>query len=284
MSKAQLPPPRRYFFFAWLSLVLMSSDLAGADCRIPSGPEFDFARVIVAQNARPLLKYLQMQDACESLNPKVNRTLAQARSEITKRGERLYFYEIDSQIQRTDEALSWRPGSSDIEKAYVQRLRGIAKISDPVRRMTEAYLAMNQFRGKYQPYEWDGLPSPGKTLLKAAKSGSGGVCRDFASLLTWSLHHVARGPAGHAHFSVHTKHIPRHALVTVRLFHSPGSRSEKDRLFSLDPTNYQRFTPLPVPDLRASTDTLLKRFESCSRVVRCLSEKAFREHKFGSAK
>ncbi|MGZ3723909.1 MAG: hypothetical protein ACXVA9_13290, partial [Bdellovibrionales bacterium] len=226
---------------------------------------------ILAEKSPRLVQRVQRGGACYYLDLYKNSILKNARKVARERPEEMRKADIETEVFNTYTSIGWKPGSSEIEKKYLQEVSRISQETDPIARIKAVYQMVNQYRGVYKDYEWDGLPNPGKTLRKAASTGSGGVCRDFSSLLVWSLNKVARGPAGVAQFSVQTKHIPRHALVTVRLFQQPGVRSDNDKRFGLDPTNYARFNPLPLPDLQSSDEVIDQRHERCEAIRKCMS-------------
>lgn len=259
-------------------LLLIGSSLR-ADCvsEIRGEHEFDFASVIFSEkDTTRLSQRVQLRSACEYFDLRKNHILYKSRKEANQ-SEQNRQRDVYSEVAVTRDAIGWRPGSSAVEKTYSGKIQNVALEPNPVLRMKAVYQLVNQYRGTYKPYEWDGWPSPGKTLTKAASTGSGGVCRDFSSLLVWSLNQVARGPAGRAEFSVQTKHLPEHALVTVRLFREPGARSDADQRFSLDPTNYLRFTPLPLPDLESPDEVLRDKFDRCQALYKCMSVLDFPE-------
>jgi hypothetical protein len=248
------------------------SPLTPADCvsGTQGDHEFDFARVIfLEKDSSRLAQSDQMQGACNYMDLSKNTILSEARAELPTRD----YQEMDvqSEIQRTHDAIVWTPDTSDIEQAYVRKIKKIGEEPNPVLRIKNIYNLVNAHRGTYKLYDWDGQPNPGKTLLKAATTGSGGVCRDFSSLLVWSLNQVTKFHSDDAEYSVQTKHLPNHALVTVRLFRTPGARSESDLRFALDPTNYPSFTPLPLPDLESPRTIVDQNLDRCQGIYRCMA-------------
>lgn len=88
-----------------------------------------------------------------------------------------------------------------MQRAYAKRLASIAEIRDPIVRIRAVYSLVLKYQGAYD--SWGGFPNsvtglvffsitPQNTINNAAWRGSGGVCRQFAQLLHWSLQQVAR--------------------------------------------------------------------------------------------
>lgn len=191
---------------------------------------------------------------------------------------------------------------SETQKEFKKRLERIKAKRDRYERIRDVYALVSEFQGKYdyralnefaltRSYLW---LTPAETLDSAKDTGYGGICRNFATLLYWSLLQVAR-PMGsdsmaldESSFSAElmTGPVPlrdgsrgEHAWVRVNLpfrkADGPGLRFES---VDLDTTFYpNEFAPL-IPRLSGvSAEERAGIMTACERVRRCLFEARIHE-------
>jgi hypothetical protein len=194
---------------------------------------------------------------------------------------------------------------SSLQKQFMAQLEAIKSIHNPMDRIQKVYELVGKNQGHYD-YDTMGdrtmssgfgffAETPNNVLNNAETRGTGGVCRDFASLLQWSLLQVARdsdsrsGPLGPHDFSsdfiandITTLDGRRggHAWVRVHLpqYNNRGKLIGFNN-FDLDTTWYPKiFSPL-FPRLSGlSEQTRIKATLQCNEIVECLSQQAFQSY------
>jgi hypothetical protein len=249
-----------------------------SDCleTVPASSTFDFARAILNLSDGIVLKQRLMADACVEFqsNPKdkvhLNELLADARSSSNLNKAASGALSAVAQINS-----SAGLGDSPIEKQYKSELAEIAGVQNVNDRMRRVYILAQKYQGKWDldsHKEGSGIfggKTPGEVIKDANSTGTGGICRDFSTLLVWSLNQVRQSPQNHYPDYVATATaIPGHAIVTVSML-EPIQHSVKSR-FTLDPTNQKEFTPSPIWDLHSKQDKMDDYLNQCMEIRRCL--------------
>lgn len=185
---------------------------------------------------------------------------------------------------------------SETQREYKQKLEAIKSIQNPMVRIQKVYELASSYqgipdletlgaradrRGKYLL-----ALTPNNLLDSAKEEGSAGVCRQFASLLYWSLLQVSRwrdsssAALSEADFSPElifaNSTAGPHAWVRVNL---PKRDESTHRILfeqlDLDTTWYPKhFTPLMPRKQGLSAETRRKNLEQCNHVLACLTKKA----------
>lgn len=261
------------------SIVLFACLWASAhECakHIPKDGAFDFAHTVLKMKLPDSERHRMFSQACEEFVLGEKSLLKVGRLELQKvkrleRAGHKYVLPFLAQIN----AIWSELGDSKVEQEYKTKLNELAKIEDPDERIRRVYLLAIQYQGNWVPHNRKGsgilgMKKPADVLKDSEEMGTGGVCRDFSSLLTWSLNEVSRAPVGIARqeFLAEFTYYPGHAIVTVKRFEDPNSRLAK--VYSLDPTNYSEFVPIPYPDVDSPEETFRKRYDACIAVRQCV--------------
>lgn len=261
---------------------------------VPDTPDFAFSRVILDSNQSRSEISQALGDACRELDTS---TWEGKFSQRTHRGLNTTVKVFTPVIDFLSFGSSSFTilGNSEVERRFKAELATIKKIQDPIHRIQATYEMVVKYQGEYD-YDNDGNPgggglftSPKDIILKADEQGAGGVCRDFAKLLYWSLQQVQR-PEGATSsfnaldtnsFSVSSKMGAgsvdgkgyAHAWLRINLPHRRNGHLEFER-FDIDTTWYsKRFTPL-LPRHQGWSDQNLSRMQSqCRRVKECVDER-----------
>lgn len=188
--------------------------------------------------------------------------------------------------------------SSDKQREFKRQLDRIRVNPNPVERVRLVHELVVRTQGKYDlkngglDSAWSGWliawQEPGNLINSAEKTGSAGVCREFASLLQWSLLQVARHPDSKGmalsptDFSSEFMYAkvpgPKgwddgwgHAWVRVNLprFNSQGALEAFDR-FDIDSTVYPQFSPLYPRRTGISNEKRIELLEQCKEIQECL--------------
>lgn len=180
---------------------------------------------------------------------------------------------------------------SETQRAYMAALRKIKTIPDPMERIRRTYDLAVRHSGRYDEETLGlktikrgylfGAHTPGNLVGSAKETGSIGVCREYAALLSWSLTQVARhtgskrwdlGPTDFGVSSVPGQ-VPGggHVWVRVRLpEHDRRGRLVGFVTFDLDTTWYGDFTPLFPRRTGMSETTRRRALDQCLEAIRCL--------------
>lgn len=176
-------------------------------------------------------------------------------------------------------------------RAYMRALTKISSIKNPVERIAQTYRLAVINSGEYD-HETRGNNTlfsgfifgayrPENLLKNSRDRGTIGVCREFATLLKWSLLQVARHPHSKSpalestDFSAKTVSgntpVGQHAWVRINLpIHKKG-RLIGFTHFDIDTTWYPDFTPL-FPRRSGVSDKNLRRLRrECDEISNCLS-------------
>lgn len=181
------------------------------------------------------------------------------------------------------------------QKEFLTQLNVIKKNPDPMDRIRQVYQLVVETQGKYD-YDSEGhknmssgffifTEAPGNIINNAEKRGTGGVCRDFASLLQWSLLQVSRyegsksSALGESDFSSDfiSGTVPEggHAWVRVNMPQFNKGRITGFNTFDLDTTWYQTFSPLFPRNSGLSQANREKAINQCHQISQCLSKKIY---------
>lgn len=176
-------------------------------------------------------------------------------------------------------------------RAYMKALASIRQIENPVERINQTYhlAAINSgdydhgTMGKKTWYSGFifGAYRPENLLQNSQDRGTVGVCREFATLLRWSLLQVSRHPKsnssalGPMDFSAEivsgATPVGGHAWVRVNLPVIKNGRLINFTRFDIDTTWYPQFTPL-FPRRSGVSDKNLRRLrQECDEVASCLN-------------
>lgn len=184
---------------------------------------------------------------------------------------------------------------SQKQKSFRAELEKIKQIPNSMDRIKQVYDLVVRTQGHYDDDNMGKknvltgkvifTDAPSNIINAAEKTGTGGVCRDFASLLQWSLLQVARGPHSKNSalepndFSSEfiTGYVPvnggtgGHAWVRVHLpqYNSTGQLTGFNN-FDLDTTFYSDFSPL-FPRLSGlSPENQQRAVRECTQIISCL--------------
>lgn len=136
--------------------------------------------------------------------------------------------------------------------------------------MQAVYTLAQRYQGAYDKARISGgsNTSPSGTLIRSATTGKGGVCRDFSTLLVWSINQLKTGANSEEQLSPAIEFSRNHVLVTVKL---TSKQFPQSQVFSLDPTKDKTFNPIPVPDLSISSNMLKSQLDRCTNILRCVA-------------
>lgn len=183
---------------------------------------------------------------------------------------------------------------SEAQRKFQARLDEIKKIENPMDRVRKTYELVAKTQGFYDTqnmYEARNL-SPGNLIDRAAEKGSAGVCRDFASLLQWSLLQVAKHPSSKSDtlgpndfsskFTVGDvpgvggwRNGSGHAWVRVNLPQFENGQLKRFNTFDVDTTLYpQKFTPLMPRRSGLTPENKFNFLSECKQVSSCLANRA----------
>lgn len=234
----------------------------------PKHQSFSFLHAIFFQNAPPHEKLNQLEQACDQFVLPKNKRLLEARGELKKmqsnkdlnQAVRDSFQDLVEDVTKTETA------AHPLMQKYYQELIALNRYQDPYERMKQIYNLVIRSQGRYMPTKKRDSQSEvtlsrvADTLIRAATTGEGGVCRDFAVLLAWSLNQANRDTNGNTLFLARLEDLFTHVVVTV---------ATDQGEFSLDSTQFATFNPLPVPDLDSPASHLQKRANACHKVAEC---------------
>jgi hypothetical protein len=176
-------------------------------------------------------------------------------------------------------------------RAYMKALSKIRRLKNPIERISQTYRLAAINSGEYDhatmgKKTWYtgfvfGAYRPENLLKNSRDRGTVGVCREFATLLKWSLQQVARHPdstsmaLGPSDFSAEivggSTPVGGHAWVRVNIPVIRNGRLVDFTHFDIDTTWYPEFTPL-FPRRSGVSDQNLRRLRrECEEITNCLS-------------
>jgi hypothetical protein len=188
---------------------------------------------------------------------------------------------------------------SEFQKKFGKELEEIRRIEAPIDRIQKVYELVSRFQGRYDPDSGSSNTLSGLVIATSAAPnvlnnsearGTGGVCRDFANLLHWSLQQVARAPSSKSQAlgpndfssSFTTGFVPTskdgwkrmggHAWVRVHLPEHDGSgRLREFRNFDLDTTYFPGvFAPLFPRRSGVTAENRTRIEKECREIALCL--------------
>lgn len=182
---------------------------------------------------------------------------------------------------------------SAVQRAYKREVELIKAYDDPYVRIKKAYELAVSYQGAYD-YDENGKPAgggyvfpPSKLIDEASRKESAGVCRDFASLLYWTLMKVNMSnsarenyngmlrpgsftPGYESGFSWTDGITPSgHAWIRVTIAKDVNG-STRFESFDLDTTWYENFSPIPVRHVKRSDRDLNAMLSRCEQIRNCL--------------
>lgn len=183
---------------------------------------------------------------------------------------------------------------TELQKSFQKELDRIKKIKNPMDRVKQVYDLVVRTQGFYDQEKsvfrtlGNGkvifAETPENLINSAEKYGTAGVCREFASLLQWSLLQVARHPdskgvaLGPNDFSSEfiNGQVPAggHAWVRVHLpKYSKEGQIQSFNNFDLDTTLYSEFSPLyPRRSGVTPAERRALRYQ-CDEIMECLMDR-----------
>ncbi len=164
-----------------------------------------------------------------------------------------------------------RLDDSAVEKEYQAALDRIRLTPHRAERVKQVFQLARKYQGQGDPENPLQYLHPGRILRRAAAGEPGGVCREFAVLLYWSLLQVARpeGAKLEQEFTPEIRYGATHWWVRV---HFPKSKGQKLESFNIDTTDYLSFVPLqPRQDKELMRWVPLKK-NWCQKTIRCLRD------------
>lgn len=168
---------------------------------------------------------------------------------------------------------------SDAQLRYRAHLNMIRKIKDPYQRIYRVFNLARASQGEYKPI-LNLIRNPGQIIDAAAAGKPGGICREFALLLSFSLKWVARpdgdtipahGGLGPNSFNVSVKYSMQHAWVRVHLPRYEGNRLVGFDRFDLDSTWHDKFIPLNPRRTGEERVSLQNKYNRCMKATECVN-------------
>lgn len=267
-------------------LVALIHVQAFAACEVPASSDWAFARALFKSDMTLIEKRSALVDACSELS----RQWSSGEYVQTPQTVPYLALRAISSVwltYRTAASAFTILGGTEVQDAFKARLQEIRKDPRPLNRIQQVYEAVLYYQGDIQGTFT--LDNPGQMLDRVRQTGVGGTCRDFATLLYWSLLQVARpngyesqlGELDENSFSVdmptgvgnQNGKWSREVHVWVRV-NVPKRRNGQLSFesYDLDTTNYRsRFTPLMVRFQGVSDVELSRLHGRCMEILECLN-------------
>jgi hypothetical protein len=193
---------------------------------------------------------------------------------------------------------------TEFQKTFVRRLEQVKKINNPLQKMAATYILADDFNGSYNPkilrllgntsaisispealsqigsekigyLTSTDIPTPLAVVARAGRTGSGGVCSDFAALLAWSLNSVGNTsiaggfPEQAGGFRAVIAQGMNHAWVRV-YYRTPDNKTV---MFDFDPTFYEeQAVPLLSRSRTMTSAQERKNFNAqCTQIKACIA-------------
>jgi hypothetical protein len=163
---------------------------------------------------------------------------------------------------------------NDVLAEYAQKLWAIKAITNRYERIKQVYLLVNQYQGKYEHNANFSLilANPKDTLERSARTSYGGICRQFAELLHWSLDQVAEPFNYTKDDTYYTKIVTSWNHMWVRVY-LPTVHDGKNYVDTIDLDNTDHpdsYVPLRSR-IRIVEAKRKQIYEQCQRIQTCLA-------------
>lgn len=267
--------------FSIVASLDMSSARAADACFAKRLPIFQ----IIGKSETFLEKFNQVNTVCEELE----REELMAPESIADKAFGLFAGHFAvSFTQGNAYAAFAKLGGSPAQNNYRKELDRIRQIPNPLERIRKVYALAASVSGSYDHETmgnralggagWVGGHMPGHLIDHATKTGSIGVCREYAALLGWSLLQVARHPSsksmalGPTDFSASYRYGNvggGHAWVQAHLPQFDRGRINGFVDIDLDTTWYSTFVPL-FPRRALSAKTRERAIRECHEIIACM--------------
>lgn len=163
----------------------------------------------------------------------------------------------------------------DVRRDFSDQLKAIRSIKNRYERIHQTYRLVNQYQGKYDRTSKMPILStnPKDTLERSAETSYGGVCRQFAELLKWSLNQVNHQDSDviNETFTATIASSWDHMWVRVKLPSENGNGFSEETI-DLDNTDFPRIF-VPLRSRTALSEDDRRAFDQqCHRIHSCLRE------------
>jgi hypothetical protein len=167
---------------------------------------------------------------------------------------------------------------SPAQRRYKAQLEMIKRIRDPHERVIRVFNLARASQGSYGPII-NLIRNPGQIIDAAASGEVGGICREFAVLLAFSLRWVARpygvqaptfGGLGDHAFNATVVYSARHAWVRVSMAKMQNGRQVGIEQFDLDSTWHDVYSPLNPRRTGERRSSVGEKYKLCMRASSCL--------------
>lgn len=175
-----------------------------------------------------------------------------------------------------------RMDSTPLQRKYMAEIKKIRRIENTMERVRQAYMLASRHSGKYDDstlgmatLKSGGVvfgETPENLLNNFEKRGTVGVCREFASLLNWTLEQITRSPqTGKIEFKTQTVggKLPggRHEWVRVRFAQFGWAPVDFD-------TTYNQGQFIPLAPRREGLDISIRQraYRECTEIIDCIEQ------------
>ncbi|MBY0516715.1 MAG: hypothetical protein K2P81_07400 [Bacteriovoracaceae bacterium] len=177
-------------------------------------------------------------------------------------------------------ALAENLTGSPAQREYRAHLEMIKRIKDPHERLIRTWNLAKSHQGEYGPIV-NLLRNPGQIIDAAAEGKRGGICREFALLLAFSLRWVARpygveapqfGGLGPYAFNATIRYSMRHAWVRVNMDKFENGKRVGLQTFDLDTTWHDVFAPLNPRRTGEERWEIAEKSRRCLKAIECVNK------------
>ncbi len=168
---------------------------------------------------------------------------------------------------------------SPAQRRYKAHLEMIKRIKDPHERIIRVFNLARASQGSYGPII-NLIRNPGQVIDAGAAGEAGGICREFAVLLAFSLRWVARpygvqaptfGGLGENAFNATVVYSARHAWVRVSMAKMQNGRQVGIDQFDLDTTWHDVYTPLNPRRTSEKRASWANKYKICMKATECMN-------------
>ncbi|OQW46945.1 MAG: hypothetical protein A4S09_03290 [Proteobacteria bacterium SG_bin7] len=262
------------------SILLAMTTFAFETCEefVPDSNTSDwyFAKVILGLNEQAKQKAERLKSACKNFDSS-NDFSVWLNGLDTWHFRGSLFYLIYAEIPDAFRNLS----HTEEEINYANQLTEIKKIPSAVERIKETYSLVIRHQ---KPYNYKLTPSSNREIIYTPERTLkyGGVCRDFARTLKWSLQQVAKSSSTDRNAETFTPEIQwghdgkdkGHMWVSVNVpIRNTNGHIQRFAHIDLDSTNYNlSFVPLMPLSKNLSHQQMKQNFKSCQQIISCLEQ------------